>query len=132
MVRYASATYAAGTWSEGQRVIARIIAGPQGIDVRYVVASFIVSERKYLYQTVYCGRGEAELFINECKLGLGSDTSPCQKATANQFRLLLQFIRHRFFFIIVANSFIFGLGFQPVHQPFENGHITVYRNVHIF
>ena len=28
------------------------------------------------------------MFIKECKLGLGSDTSPCQKATANQFRLL--------------------------------------------
>jgi len=100
VVRYASATYAAGTWSEEQRVIARIIAGPQGIDVRYVVTSFIVSEPKYLYQTVYCGRGEAELFIKECKLGLGSDTSPCQKATANQFRLLLHAaayaILHRF------------------------------------
>lgn len=89
VVVYGSAYYAARSWSKEQRVIARIIAGPQGVDVRYIVTSFKVAEPKYLYTTVYCGRGEAELFIKECKLGLGSDTSPCQKATANQFRLLL-------------------------------------------
>ena len=70
-------------------MIARIIVGPQGVDVRYVVTSYEKAEAKYLYTVVYCGRGEAELFIKECKRGLGSDTSPCQKATANQFRLLL-------------------------------------------
>jgi len=100
VVVYGSAYYAAGSWSREQRVVARIIAGPQGVDVRYVVTSYEVAEAKYLYNTVYCGRGEAELFIKECKHGLGSDTSPCQKATANQFRLLLHAaaytILHRF------------------------------------
>ena len=60
-----------------------------GVDVRYIVTSFLVATAKYLYTTIYCGRGEAELYIKECKLGVGSDTSPCTKATANQFRLLL-------------------------------------------
>ena len=46
-----------------------------------MVTSFEVAKVKYLYTVVYCGRGEAELFIKECKLGLGGDTSPCQKAT---------------------------------------------------
>ncbi len=40
---------------KSSEVIARIIAGPKGIDVRYVVTSFIAFEPKYLYQTVYCG-----------------------------------------------------------------------------
>lgn len=97
---YTSAYYAAGSWSQKQRVIARIIAGPRGVDVRYIVTSFKEASAKYLYTTLYCGRGEAELFIKECKIGLGSDTSPCQKASANQFRLLLHgaayAILHRF------------------------------------
>ena len=99
-IAYADDFYAAGTWSKERRVIARIIAGPQGVDVRYVVTSYEKAGAKYLYVVVYCGRGEAELFIKECKHGLGSDTSPCQKATANQFRLLLHAVTyailHRF------------------------------------
>jgi hypothetical protein len=97
---YASGNYAAGSWSRERRVIARIIVGPLGTDVRYIVSSYKVATPQYLYQTVYCGRGEAELYIKECKLGLGSDTSPCTRATANQFRLLLHatayVIMHRF------------------------------------
>jgi hypothetical protein len=108
VITYTDAYYAAGTWSGKQRVIARIIAGPQGVDVRYVVTSFKIAEAKYLYTTVYCGRGEAELFIKECKQGLGSNTSPCQKATANQFRLFLHAaayaILHRFRSIVLKGT----------------------------
>ena len=84
-----NAYYAAGSWSDEERVIARIKVNALGVDVRYIVTSFHQAEPKYLYQTAYCGRGEAELYIKESKLGLGSDTNPCQQATANQFRLLL-------------------------------------------
>ena len=48
------------------------------------------------------------MFIKECKLGLGSDTSPCHKATANQFRLLLHAaaysILHRFRSTVLAGT----------------------------
>ena len=108
VIAYADDFYAAGSWGRGRRVIARIIAGPNGADVRYIVTSFQVATAQYLYTTVYCGRGEAELFIKECKLGLGSDTSPCQKATANQFRLLLHAaaysILHRFRATVLAGT----------------------------
>lgn len=86
---YADDFYAAGTWSQEERVIARIIVGPKGVDVRYIVVSFHQAEAKYLYERVYCQRGNAELFIKECKLGLGSDRSSCNRAESNQFRLLL-------------------------------------------
>lgn len=89
VTRFASCFYGARSWSEKERVVARIKVSSMGVDVRYIVTSFHQAEAKYLYESVYCGRGEAELYIKECKLGLGSDTSPCQKATANQFRLLL-------------------------------------------
>lgn len=108
VVAFADDFYAAGSWSTKRRVIARVIAGAKGVDVRYIVTSFQVATAKYLYTTVYCGRGEAELFIKECKLGLGSDTSPCQKATANQFRLLLHTaayaILHRFRSTVLAGT----------------------------
>ncbi|MGK0189656.1 MAG: hypothetical protein ACI9R3_005473 [Verrucomicrobiales bacterium] len=108
VIEFADDYYAAGTWSTRRRVIARIIVGPKGVDVRYIVTTFQVATAQYLYTTVYCGRGEAELFIKECKLGLGSDTSPCQKATANQFRLLLHVaayaILHRFRSTVLAGT----------------------------
>jgi len=70
-------------------VVCRIIFGPNGFDVRYIVTSYARLSAKFLYTVVYCGRGEAELFIKDHKLGLHSDRSPCQSALANQFRLLL-------------------------------------------
>ena len=91
---YADAFYAAGSWSQERRVLPRIKLNAQGVDVRYVVSSSHVATSQYIYTTVYCGRGEAELYIKECKIGLGSDTSPCQEATANQFRLLLHGAAH--------------------------------------
>lgn len=86
---YADAEYAAGTWSQPERVVARVIVSSKGVDVRYIVTSFHKAEPKYLYETVYCQRGNAELFIKECKLGLGSDRSSCNRSESNQFRLLL-------------------------------------------
>ena len=89
VTHYADDFYGAGSWSQKERVVARIIVGPKGVDVRYIVVSFHRAEAKYLYDTVYCQRGNAELFIKECKLGLGSDRSSCNRAESNQFRLLL-------------------------------------------
>lgn len=89
LTHYAEDLYAAGSWSQKERVIARIIVGPKGVDVRYIVVSFHKAEANYLYNRVYCQRGNAELYIKECKLGLGSDRSSRHRAESNQFRLLL-------------------------------------------
>lgn len=108
VTEYASAFYAAKSWSKQRRVIARIKVNTMGVDVRYIVTSFHVASPKYLYANVYCGRGEAELYIKECKDGLGSDTSSCQSATANQFRLLLHVVAyvilHRFRTQVLAGT----------------------------
>jgi hypothetical protein len=104
---YAEVDYAAKSWVRHRRVIARITAGPQGVDVRYVVTSLEAGSPQYIYRSVYCGRGQAELFIRECK-SLGSDTSPCTSATANAFRLLLHAaayaVLHRFREIVLAGT----------------------------
>lgn len=104
---YAEASYAAASWARGRRVVARIRVGPAGTDVRYVVSSLEAGSPQYIYRTVYCARGEAELFIRECK-ALGSDTSPCTSATANAFRLQLHAaayaILHRFRELVLAGT----------------------------
>lgn len=87
--RFACGYYGAGSWSRSERVICRVIAGPMGVDVRYIVTSFEGCGAQFLYEKVYCDRGKAELFIKDHKLGLESDRSPCRSALANQFRLFL-------------------------------------------
>jgi hypothetical protein len=108
VTHYADDLYAAKSWSQKERVVARIIVGPKGVDVRYIVSSFYKAEAKYLYTTVYCQRGNAELFIKECKLGLGSDRSSCNRAESNQFRLLLHVaayvMLHRFRETVLADT----------------------------
>ncbi len=44
---------------------------------------------RWLYEHLYCGRGQAENLVKAHKLHLGSDRTSCSKATANQFRLLI-------------------------------------------
>ena len=44
---------------------------------------------RWLYEVVYCARGQAENLIKAHKLHLASDRTSCSKATANQFRLVL-------------------------------------------
>ena len=44
---------------------------------------------RWLYEVVYCARGQAENLVKAHKLHLASDRTSCTKATANQFRLVL-------------------------------------------
>jgi hypothetical protein len=86
--RYAEFGYAAKTWGAERRVIARIEASTQGSDSRFVVTNLKGAPR-WLYEEVYCARGQAENLIKAHKLHLASDRTSCSKATANQFRLLI-------------------------------------------
>ena len=86
--RYADLRYAAGSWREHRRVIARIEASAQGVDRRFVVTN-LPGRAKTLYDRVYCARGQAENLIKAHKLHLASDRTSCHSATANQFRLIL-------------------------------------------
>jgi hypothetical protein len=44
---------------------------------------------RWLYEAVYCARGQAENLVKAHKVHLASDRTSCTKATANQFRLVL-------------------------------------------
>ena len=86
--RYAEFRYAAKTWHVQRQVIARVEASAQGCDSRFIVTNLKGAPR-WLYEEVYCARGQAENLIKAHKLHLASDRTSCSKATANQFRLLI-------------------------------------------
>src|SRR5256885_3441986 len=86
--RYGDFRYAAKSWNVKRRVIARVEAGSQGADSRFIVTN-LQGLPKSLYEKVYCARGQAENLIKAHKLHLASDRTSCTKATANQFRLLI-------------------------------------------
>ena len=80
--------YGAKSWNTRRRVVARIEATKLGLDVRYVVTS-LKGSAKHLYETIYCGRGQAENFIKLHKAQLASDRTSCRDPRANQMRLIL-------------------------------------------
>jgi hypothetical protein len=86
--RYDEFRYAAKSWNVERRVIARVEASDQGSDSRFVVTN-LRGARRWLYEDVYCARGQAENLIKAHKRHLASDRTSCTKATANQFRLVL-------------------------------------------
>jgi hypothetical protein len=57
--RYAEFRYAAKSWDVERRVIARVEASDQGSDSRFVVPNLRGAPR-WLYEDVYCARGQAE------------------------------------------------------------------------
>jgi DDE family transposase len=80
--------YAAKSWSQQRRVVARLEASPRGFDARYVVTT-LGHAPEPLYETVYCARGQAENLIKLHKTQLASDRTSCRSPRANQFRLIL-------------------------------------------
>ena len=80
---------AAQSWSRVERIIARVEAGPQGTDTRFIVTNLKGGRPKKLYQRLYCARGQAENHIKAWKNHLAADRTSCHEAEANQFRLFL-------------------------------------------
>lgn len=86
--RYKTFFDGARSWSRVERIIARVEAGPQGTDTRFVATS-LAGDPRCIYEEIYCGRGQAENHIKAWKRHLAADRTSCMKASANQFRLML-------------------------------------------
>jgi len=87
--RFAQFYDAAHSWSRVERIIARVEAGPEGIDTRFIVTNLEGGRAKHLYEGLYCARGRAENHIKAWKNHLAADRTSCHAAEANQFRLFL-------------------------------------------
>jgi len=86
---YAETHYGAKSWRRERRVAARIEATTKGLDIRYVVTNIAVGSAEWLYDTLYCARGQAENLIKLHKTQLASDRTSCRSPLANQVRRVL-------------------------------------------
>jgi hypothetical protein len=87
--RYTETSYGAKSWRCERRVAARIEASTQGLDIRFVVTNLNSGSAEWLYDTLYCARGQAENLIKLHKSQLASDRTSCRSPLANQVRLVL-------------------------------------------
>jgi hypothetical protein len=77
------------SWSRRRRVVAKAEWTKGEANPRFVVTSLRRDEckAKYLYEKVYCARGEMENRIKECQLDLYADRTSAATMRANQLRL---------------------------------------------
>ncbi|MFW5754216.1 MAG: transposase, partial [Marinilabiliaceae bacterium] len=85
--------YAAKSWSRHRRVIVKAEHTFKGSNPRYVVTN-LSGDPQYLYDKVYCARGEMENRIKEQQLYLFSDRTSSMNWLPNQFRVLLSGIAY--------------------------------------
>src|SRR6266705_781252 len=90
---YGECRYRAKTWKQERRVIikAEVVRHPgrePKENPRFVVTN-LPGTPKWIYEKVYCGRGEIENRIKELHHGLEIDRTSCSRFWANQFRVLL-------------------------------------------
>lgn len=90
---YGECRYRAKTWKHERRVIikAEVVRHPgrePKENPRFVVAN-LPGTPQWIYEKVYCGRGEIENRIKELHHGLEIDRTSCSRFWANQFRVLL-------------------------------------------
>ncbi len=99
--------YRAGTWKHPRRVIAKSEFNSQGPNNRYVVTN-LDGDGQFLYEKLYCARGEMENRIKEQQLDLFADRTSCHEFVSNQFRLLLSsfayIIMERFRALLLSGS----------------------------
>ena len=77
------------SWSRSRRVVGKAEHLPKGPNPRFVVTNLPAdsASASYLYETLYCARGDMENRIKEQQLGLFADRTPCATLRANQLRL---------------------------------------------
>ena len=86
---YAQTRHRAKSWDRERRAVARIEATALGLDIRFVVTNLEQGPPEWIYDSLYCARGQAENLIKLHKSQLASDRTSCRSAVANQVRLVL-------------------------------------------
>lgn len=82
------------SWESHRHVICRAEGNGGEADLRYIVTN-LDGQAQFLYEKMYCDRGNAELRIKDSKSGLHSDRTSCHEKEANQFRLLLNAVAYQ-------------------------------------
>lgn len=90
---YGECRYAARTWKHKRRVIfkAEVVRAPGKSpkdNPRFVITNR-TNRPRWIYERLYCARGDIENRIKELHHGLEIDRTSCERFWANQFRVLL-------------------------------------------
>ncbi len=90
---YLDTRYRAGTWARERRVVIKAevvqLTGRQPRDNPRFVVTNLRQTPRFIYEKVYCGRGDIENRIKELLDGLQIDRTSCTRFWANQLRVLL-------------------------------------------
>ena len=102
------------SWSRRRRVVAKAEFTNGEVNPRFVVTSLTRAECKtrYLYEKLYCARGEMENRIKECQLDLYADRTSTATLRANQLRLWFASMAY----VLLCATRRIGLH----HTPFAN------------
>ena len=91
--RFGECLYAAGSWKHERRVIIKadiaLHPGREPKDNPRFIVTNLKTSPKFIYQKVYCARGDIENRSKELKHGLEIDRTSCTSFKANQFRVLM-------------------------------------------
>ena len=85
--------YAAKSWNQERRIIAKAEHHDNGTNLRFV-ATTLKHFPETIYDDHYCPRGNMENKIKQLKLDFHCDRNSCQNFLANQFRLLLSSVAY--------------------------------------
>ena len=111
--------YQAGSWTRRKRIIYKAERNDKGSNIRAIVTNLENSNRRMIYNTIYCGRGAMELMIKEHKNHLRSDKTSCSSFLANQFRLFIHsmayVLLHAFREICLRNTQFAKAQFDTIH-----------------
>ena len=90
---YTEAPYAAGTWAHKRRVVIKAevvrLPGREPRDNARFVVTTLRQTPRFVYERVYCARGDIENRIKELHDGLQIGRTSCCRFWANQLRVLL-------------------------------------------
>ncbi len=93
MPRFGECRYGAGSWKCQRRVIIKadiaLHPGREPKDNPRFIVTNLKTTPKFIYQKVYCARGDIENRIKELKHGLEIDRTSCTSFKANQLRVLM-------------------------------------------
>jgi len=91
---YGECRYAARRWRHQRRVVikAEVVRHPgrkPKDNPRFVITNIRPRTPRWIYERVYCARGDVENRIKELKDDMAIDRTSCSRFLANQFRVLL-------------------------------------------
>jgi hypothetical protein len=93
---FATITYGAQSWDRTRRVIVKAEHSSHGANPRYVVTNLPQGDQ-YLYDKLYCARGDMENRIKDQQLDLFAGRASSHRWWPNQFRQLLSGLAYTLF-----------------------------------